>query len=86
MNRGRETAYSIDYLQRVRHIRDGATDVTPDLGSKDKFTASSDTKGPKPEVPLLGVEPKEPKGCSENEDAMPMVLPSLDTGYISLQK
>jgi len=60
VNRGRKTVYSIDYLQCVRHIRDGATDVIPDLGSKDKFTASSDTKGPRPEVPLLGVEPKEP--------------------------
>ena len=54
MNRGRETVYSIDYLQCVRHIRDGATDVTPDLGSKGKFTSSSDRKGPKPEVSPWG--------------------------------
>ena len=33
--------------------------MTPDLGSKGKFTSSSDTRGPKPEVRLLGAEPQE---------------------------
>lgn len=60
LNEGRETIYSIEHPQRVRHIGDAKTYVTPALGLKDKPPSSSDARGPEPDVHPPWVEPREP--------------------------
>ena len=60
VNEGRETIYSVEHPQCVRHIGDAKTYVTPALGPKDKLTSSSDTRGPEPDVHPTWVEPREP--------------------------